>query len=173
MKKLAAQDFYLAHPILDQSIPLIVLTVWHFVFAQAVIGDPGVQPAAYIGLSAVAGLVLTAGTFVCTMLYQSNTESVRLLRSRYSSVLAKNWASIFTFVLAAALLPILSTLLLTGQASLAFGLTLFSVSILIGRGIRIYLWLLVAFLLESSPEVPLRSSTPTTLKRPPRQGSSQ
>lgn len=169
MKKLAIQDFYLSHPLLDQTVPLLVLTTWHCIFNQAVVGKLEAQPAAYIGLSALAGLVLTAGTFVCTMLYQSTTESVQVLRSRYSFVLAKNWASIFALVLTAALLPILSTLLLNDHPSLAFGLTLYAVSILIGRGIRIYLWLLVAFLLQSSPGPPVRSTTPTKLKRPPQE----
>lgn len=167
MKNRKAQDFYLAHPLLDQLLPILGLAIWHFTLKQVVPGSADAQLAAYVGLSAIAGLVLAAATFVCTMIYQSTSPSVLLLREKFSKSLSKNWASIFALTFVAALLPIAATLLHSSNGTLSFALVIYSAAILIGRGARTYTWLLVSFWLEASPGPSERSTTPTTLRPPP------
>lgn len=164
MKKTIFQDFILRRPLVDQLVPILALGVWHFVFHGQVPGTPAAQSAAYVGLSAVAGIVLAAATFVCTMLYQSSSTSVKTLRDKFTGELAKNWTSIFAFIFVAAILPIIATLLQDTHNALAFGLALYSGAILFSRSFRTYLWLIVSFRLESSPEPPTRSAYETRLK---------
>lgn len=164
LRTLKLQDFILRHPIFDQLIPALAFALWHFIGHGRVPGSDDAQTAAYVGLSAVAGIVLAAATFVCTMLYQSSSTSVRMLRREFKNELSKNWASIFVFIFVAATLPIAATLLRDTNSSLAFGFVLYSAAILLGRSFRTFLWLIVSFRLETSPEPAQRASFETRLK---------
>lgn len=164
MNKLRFQDFLLRRPIVDQLAPIAILLAWFFLFDRATLGSDDGQIAAFVGLSAVAGIVLAAATFVCTMLYQSSSSSVRLLREHFRGELAKSWTSVFVFLFIAAVVPIIAAVVRDSHETLAFGLVLYSAGILLGRGFRTYLWLIVSFRLESAPEPPQRTNFETKLK---------
>jgi len=164
MAKHKVQDFILHRPILDQAVPLVLLVAWYYLCKQLIPGSDSDISSVYVGLSAMAGIVLAAATFVCTMLYQSQSSSAKALRARFSKTMAKNWASIFSFVFVAAILPLVATLVRDSDPRLAFALVIYSAGILIGRSFRTYLWLIVLFKLEAAPEPPSHSGSTTQLK---------
>ena len=90
----------MAHPATDILGATIITATWWLLSnpVPQLPGD-GSPNDLFIGLSTLSGLVMATATFICTMLYQSNSHFMVEARKRFPEELARNWLSIIIWTL--------------------------------------------------------------------------
>ena len=132
------RSFYLAHPMFDWILPLLVFVVW------AAVGWPPIEEdvsgTLYLGTSAAAGIALATAAFVASQLFGSTAKYIEAARQMYGVEIRRNWLSIFVWLLIATVTPLVSIMLSSSIPLLAFGLGLLALSILTSRFLRVIGW---------------------------------
>lgn len=142
-------DYILSHPIVDMILPLSAVIILFCLkddksmFKQT--ND------FFIGVSTLGALVMATATFVCALMYQSDGILIVIVRKRYSKLLARNWLNVISWTLFGAILPLFS-ILICKYDKLAFGITLFSLIIIIEKGVRSLFWLKLIFFIQDTSE---------------------
>lgn len=142
------RDLVAAHPAFDWVFPVGAAAGWvampdAFVPAAA---DTRVQ--FYVAAATVAALVLAAATFVCALVYQAGSEYAVRVRTRFASELRRNWTSIITSSLLAALLPLVAIAVDEHNTVVASALTVFSLGVVVVRFARTTWWLRFVLLVQ-------------------------
>lgn len=138
-KRNVVLDWLLAWPIVDLGVPFAAIGAWAF-FGYWLPSDLLVLDSFYSSITATAGIILAASTFVASQIYYSQGSYMTRLRRQYVEELLRNWTHILVSLLLATLLPLLSVLLSSGAPRIAFCLALFSVSLAAIRAIRVVWW---------------------------------
>lgn len=151
MAKHSISDMVSDRPIVDHIVPLAALAVWWFFFQGWTPEDSAARQWIYATLATVAGLVLTASTFACTMTYQATDAMMVKIRRAKAGVLKKNWFSILQASLLSAALPIFCLALDGTSVELTGAIVVYMAPLLILRFRRALAMLaLVLFVSENS-----------------------
>lgn len=131
----------MAHPATDILGATIITATWWLLSnpVPQLPGD-GSPNDLFIGLSTLSGLVMATATFICTMLYQSNSPLMIEARKRFPEELSRNWLSIIIWTLTTAILPLFSLCLWGIDRITSFGIVIFSTSLLLAKGGRSIYW---------------------------------
>lgn len=158
-------DWVIARPAVDFVLPLLAFSLWSLT-GWWVPSNPDVSDSFYTGVTATAGIILAASTFVATQIYYSQGRYVGILRKDYPDELLRNWTQILASLLLSTLLPLGSVLLNTGAPRLAFGLALLSIALAAARSMRVVWWfrLIHGLMVESERD----ANRPTATLKDPR-----
>lgn len=159
------RDLLSSRPILDHSLPLIVLFAWWFFLSGWTPNDASTRQWVYATMATVSGLVLAASTFACTMTYQATDTLMVKVRQRNSAVLRRNWFAILQSSLATAALPLLCFAIDGELRQLSGAIVIYMTTLLLLRFRRALAMLaLVLFVAENSSK--LAKATPAKLVIP-------
>ncbi|UYG15805.1 hypothetical protein BRM3_09115 [Brachybacterium huguangmaarense] len=171
MKKRLVEDFYAASPWLDWGTALVLA-----VSLTATLPDAAVGAAAKNGFEAsaavagLAGLLLTAATFACTMAYSARSTTMIFLRALRPREQARNWMSVIAALLFAAVVAIVAIPLWGSSNRVALGLTAGGLLLGVAVAGRVLWWL--AYMMSSeAADAEVRASGRTKL--PTGQGTGQ
>ena len=142
-------DFLLNHPTVDIILPFLSSIILPFKCSKTIYEQKDND--FFIGVSTLGALVMATATFVCALMYQSNGAIITIVRKRYGDILAHNWLNVIGWTLLGAVLP-LGSILIRMYARLAFGIALFSLVIIIEKGVRSLFWLKLVFLIQNTSE---------------------
>lgn len=150
------KDAVAEHPAIDHVVP--TLAVLATLAAREAVTPPNFD-AFLVGVATVSALVLTAATFVCTLIYQSEaTDRMKDVRLRFAPVLRRNWMSIFILVFATSVAPLVALLLVgTWVAPLvgAWALTMLTM-----KALRTVYWLHYVLLTQHVDDARPRAVVP-------------
>lgn len=107
-RKLPARllDVYVIRPLLDLLLVALVVVIAHLLITQNVIEDPSTRNTLHTTVAAFSGIILTASTFSCGLLYNSTSELVQHVRNIFARELRANWTAILLYCFAAGMLSI-------------------------------------------------------------------
>ena len=144
----------MAHPATDILGATIITATWWLLSnpVPQLPGD-GSPNDLFIGLSTLSGLVMATATFICTMLYQSNSPLKIEARKRFPEELSRNWLSIIIWTLTTAILPLFSLCLWGIDRITSFGIVIFSTSLLLAKGGRSIYWLNYTLFMEKASSI--------------------
>lgn len=155
-KSKTLMDRILAWPLVDMVIPFSTITVWWLLGAWTP-EDLIAIDSFYTGITATAGIILAASTFVASQIYFSPGSYMTMLREEYSEDLLRNWTHILISLLVATLLPLLSVLSHATFPQFSFGLAIFAVALAATRSLRVVWWFRITHkLMELSQREPER-----------------
>lgn len=144
----------MAHPTTDTLGAIIITaTWWHLGNPVPQLPGDGSPNDLFIGLSTLSGLVMATATFICTMLYQSNSHFMVEARKRFPEELARNWLSIIIWTLTTAILSLFSLCLWETNRITSFGIVIFSTSLLLAKGGRSIYWLNYTLFMEKASSI--------------------
>lgn len=149
----SVKDAVAARPIVDWPLPIVTLILW-LQFGSPLIPElASARSGIYGATSALAGFVLAAATFACTMTYHGNASLLLDLRKRFQVELRRNWIAILWSTALCALLPIIGIYLDPQYPLQASGIVVFVAAMLCLRFARSLWWLKVTlFVTQLSPE---------------------
>jgi len=131
------KDFLAEHPGVDHVVPALAIGGL-LLFRDRVSVDR--FDVFLVGAATVSALVLTAATFVCTLIYQSNaTERIIELRMEFATALRRNWVTIFTILIATSVAPLCAVLVIGSWLAPVVGV--WSLVMLSVTAIRTVYWL--------------------------------
>lgn len=131
------KDVVAEHPGFDHVVPAVAVLATLAMRNQ--VAPPNFE-AFLVGLATISALVLTAATFVCTLIYQSGaTERIREVRLRFAEALRRNWLSIFVLVFATSVAPLVALLLVGTWVAPLIGAWAFAM--LTMKALRTVYWL--------------------------------
>lgn len=160
----------MAHPATDILGATIITATWWLLSnpVPQLPGD-GSPNDLFIGLSTLSGLVMATATFICTMLYQSNSPLMIEARKRFPEELSRNWLSIIIWTLTTAILPLFSLCLWGIDRITSFGIVIFSTSLLLAKGGRSIYWLNYTLFMEKASSIlsPVSRNPKSTRSWPP------
>lgn len=133
-------DLLAARPVIDWAVPLGIVTVWFFVLEAPVPVAGNAKDVLYTAVSSAAGVALAAATFACTFMYRSPSELVRRVLHKFGSKIARNWFSILSALLFATFAPLISLTLAASVAEIAFGIVVFSGTMILTKFMRVIFW---------------------------------
>lgn len=139
----SVKDLVASRPIVDWPLPIIALLLWLKFGFPLVPEMASARGGIYGATSALAGFVLAASTFACTMTYQGNASLLQDLRTKFSDELRRNWIAILWTTALCALLPIVGIYLDPQYPLQASGIVVFVAAMLCCRFARSIWWLRV------------------------------
>lgn len=143
-----ARDVVAAHPGFDWVVPVGVAAAWIAMPDAFIPAASETRVQLYVAAATVAALVLAAATFVCALVYQAGSDYAVRVRTRFAAELRRNWTSIITSSLLAALLPIVAIAVDEHNAVVASALTVFSLGVVVSRFARTTWWLRFVLLVQ-------------------------
>lgn len=155
-------DALSAHPLVDLVLPVAASIACYLYLEAGTYPEDG-RRAFYSALAGIAGLVMTAAIFVCTMTYQSANLLMNEVRRRFQKELKRNWTSIIGWSLGAALLALGAILIDAHSVQYALTVCAFALSILLAKFLRALFWLrytLFASEIADQQPTPIRVSQP-------------
>lgn len=149
-----------SRPIFDHALPVAVTILWWFILNGWTPEDMAARQWVYATMATVAGLVLAASTFACTMTYQATDSLMIKVRQKNAMILRRNWFAILQSSLATAALPLLCLAIDGTSRQLSGVIVVYMTTLLLLRFRRALAMLsLVLFVSESSAQ--LISATPS------------
>lgn len=140
-----------SRPVIDHLLPVTVVAIWWFLLAGWVPSDVAARHWVYATMATVAGLVLAASTFACTMTYQASDSLMVKVRTKNSAILRRNWFAILQSSLATAALPLLCLAIDGTSPTLSAAIVVYMTTLLLLRFRRALSMLaLVLFVTEHS-----------------------
>lgn len=141
-------EWILEHPRLDYALPLVLIlagAIFHNV------PTPTDNDRLYLvaGVSTVAGLVMTAATFVCTLTYQSSNVLMNHVRLAYATTLRRNWVSIIVRSFVAAIAPV-CTLAFAFPSWVAVAASLVSLVLICQAFARAVFWMVYTLFMQDA-----------------------
>lgn len=107
-KRYTMKDLLAEHPVFDHVVPAVAVVITLIVRGQ--VSPPNFE-LFLVGVATVSALVLSAATFVCALIYQSDASArVVGLRLRYAAELRRNWVSIFALTFVTSVAPLCAVL---------------------------------------------------------------
>lgn len=167
MNRLKGQ--WVEHPFVDLIPSLALLAILSQVEGD-LIPEAGLE-AFIAALSTTAGLVMAAASFVCTILYQSNSKLVKRVFLKHGHTVARSWI----FIITTTLIACVTASALTGFTSTPYWPARIGIALLVLvflEGIRTIWWLNAVFTLNhtqvqkddkarpANPEFLLKPDTP-------------
>lgn len=154
----AIRSYWADRPVLD----LLPITLGAAVLSVAALyaglpGAPDVLMAFLAAVAGIAGLALAAGTFVCTMTYQSTNYLMSDLRRLHHAAIRHNWIWILSSLLLSGIGAAFTVLISrwAPHAALVLGITLAMVTLVVS--LRAVWWLKQTLFIEDAatalPEV--------------------
>lgn len=137
-------SFAAKHTSVDIIIALLITMIWcGFVHipnaSKCQNGD--LYKEIFSSLSTVSGILVAAATFLCTMVYQSDSRYMRYAIRNYSDELSRNWSSIIVWAMLTAILPIISLYIYQFHEKAAIAISLYSIVMIIAKTVRSVHWL--------------------------------
>lgn len=164
--RLWAGDRIAAHPSIDQALALGAPGAWVLWLDGFTPSDPAARLTFYGAAATLAALALAAATFVCTMTYQSTNEYVAIVRRRYGHELRKNWTTVITSTLLAAVAPVVAMVIDDRFTAVAMAAVVYCLALVVLRFLRSVYWLrLTLFLQQASDESPQEFVVPLKAAR--------
>lgn len=135
-------DTFAAHPSVDWLVvaPVGAGASW-LMWGDRVDLTDGSRSAFLGGVATLAGLVLAAATFICTLTYQSTSQQVAYVRKHFGPELRRNWRAIFASILAAAVATLVAFLILDTRPEIAMSVGVFGLVTVVVRAARAHYWL--------------------------------
>lgn len=136
------RDLATDRPAIDQlpSLALGLATyVWGTEFVT-LLAEP-TRIALYQAVAALAGLVLAAATFVCTLTYQSSSFIMSAVRRTHAGQIRRNWVAILRSLLLGSVLAVLAIMADRLSPLLAMSITMYTLTLVVARGVRAIWWL--------------------------------
>lgn len=135
-------NFYARFPALDWVIAVLVsVFVWKFlpggVLEAMAVEGPGLS----LGTSALAGFLLTAGTFAFTMAYSSRSSTMIFLRSTRPREHGRNWVSALAALTVGAIVSLIAAALWPISHLVAMSMTAGSIALLAMVAGRVLWWI--------------------------------
>lgn len=141
-------DFYARYPQLDWLLAVIVAVATGFGVGSdlaAALNELG--PDLSLGTSALAGMLLTAGTFAFTMAYGSRSTTMIFIRASRPREHGRNWISALWALAAGAIVSLLSIPAWVLAPTAALAATAGALGLLVAVAVRMLWWL--SFIMRS------------------------
>lgn len=131
------KDFLAEHPGVDHVVPVLAISGLLSFRNHVSVENFDVF---LVGAATVSALVLTAATFVCTLIYQSNaSERIVELRMEFATALRRNWVTIFAILITTSVAPLCAVLLIGSWLAPVVGV--WSIAMLTVTAARTVYWL--------------------------------
>lgn len=135
-------DTYARYPQLDWIVACIAAVVAWVATPRGILGTfSGTGPDLSLGTSALAGMLLTAGTFAFTMAYGSRSTTMIFIRASRPREHGKNWLSVLCALATGAVLALISIPAWALEPLVAFASTAGALVLLVAVAVRLLWWL--------------------------------
>lgn len=110
--------------------------------------EHGARQLLFTTASAAAGITMAAAAFVCTIFFQSESQSVQGVRAHYGHTVRSNWKWILPALLIAVVLPLVGIVLDSTAPAVSTATVAASVGLLVMSFMRVIYWFNATLILQ-------------------------
>lgn len=159
---MAMLDFAIRHLWLDILVVLVILAGWVFLVQPHIQVEDSIATALATGAVTLAGLVIAATTFVCTMVYTSENSALISARKKFGRVTSLNWRFILGAEFISGLGALTALIIIQVSPAIAVSTITAAVALLTVEFARTLIWLDATLFAEHRD----RKAEPLKIARP-------